>query len=287
MDLEVDVPGLPDIEPPINAKSSKTNKTVLLTKPPPRGPMLPPENKDLHVTIVVLPTLEKYSSVTRWGIKSREWGDHDGLSFMILEIKWVEAADAGAWARKKKGKVNGGNKFKLLVKEEEVRGEDEREKELFERVERGGGSEVVGRVGEVVVLEGVRDLRIEAEESFVRGDGAVSSGLKPVVGVGFKGVGMGSWWVGNHKNNDVEKENKEDKVEDEKEKSAEKEEAKPEQGSNADNGKAEEAADGISPATGTLMDVDEAEKEKVVVERDEGSKSQEAAAVVEVVEAVE
>lgn len=64
--------------------------------------MLVPPNRDLHITILILPQLEKYSSCTRFGIRSREWGGkhngytgvHDGLSFMILSIKWVDGVDS-------------------------------------------------------------------------------------------------------------------------------------------------------------------------------------------------
>lgn len=58
------------------------------------------ENRDMHVTLVILPTLRKYSSTTRFGIQSREFGgssgegrrqkQHDGLSFMIAGVRWVE-----------------------------------------------------------------------------------------------------------------------------------------------------------------------------------------------------
>jgi hypothetical protein len=78
-----------------------TNPDVL-SEPPKTGPMAVPPNRDLHVTIVILPLLEKYSSTVRFGIKSREFGGkigdgrglpqrsvHDGLSFMITGIRWV------------------------------------------------------------------------------------------------------------------------------------------------------------------------------------------------------
>jgi hypothetical protein len=71
-----------------------------LTCPPSTGPMQVPPNRDLHVTLVVLPNLVKYHSVTRFGITSREWGCshngrksiHDGLSFKVLEVRWVDGA---------------------------------------------------------------------------------------------------------------------------------------------------------------------------------------------------
>lgn len=59
-----------------------------------------PADRDLHVTLLILPPLEKYASSTRYGIQSREFGGtyngrksvHDGLSFMILSVRWVDGA---------------------------------------------------------------------------------------------------------------------------------------------------------------------------------------------------
>jgi hypothetical protein len=79
---------------------------MVLTEPPKTGPMAVPENRDLHVTLLILPLLQKYASTTRFGIKSREWGGrvaegtptaempphrsvHDGISFMVTGIRWV------------------------------------------------------------------------------------------------------------------------------------------------------------------------------------------------------
>ncbi|CRK28657.1 hypothetical protein BN1708_015302, partial [Verticillium longisporum] len=60
----------------------------------------------MQVTILILPRLEKYSSTVRFGVKSREWGGtyggrksvHDGISFMITAIRWVDNG-AGAQSR--------------------------------------------------------------------------------------------------------------------------------------------------------------------------------------------
>lgn len=159
-----------------NGKNIK-GKGMLLNKPPPKGPMVPLENKDLHITLLVLPTLEKYSSVTRFGLKSREWADnHDGLSFMILSIKWVDAGDIG------RGKM--GRRMRMIVAEEERKGEDERERELFENPRGHNAMDL--------------DVRVEAQESFVRGDGAA-----PLVGSRFKGLGAGSWWNKDKENKKV------------------------------------------------------------------------------------
>lgn len=86
-----------------NRSPSQTTYPDVLTEPPKTGPMPVPENRDLHVTLVILPLLQKYASTIRFAIKSREYGGriedgdgsqqrgvrHDGLSFMITGIRWV------------------------------------------------------------------------------------------------------------------------------------------------------------------------------------------------------
>lgn len=70
----------------------------VITAPPPSGPMGIPAHRDLHVNILILPRLTKYTSCTRYGITSREFGGqfgsrhsvHDGISYMVKCIRWVE-----------------------------------------------------------------------------------------------------------------------------------------------------------------------------------------------------
>ena len=84
----------------------------------PSSPMLPPAGKDLHLTLLILPTLEDYASRISHGIRSRPWGnDHDGLSYHIEKIAWVDekasqGEERGGEARRKRlrmttGKGNG------------------------------------------------------------------------------------------------------------------------------------------------------------------------------------
>jgi hypothetical protein len=87
----------------------------VLTEPPKNGPMPVPENRDLHVTLLILPRLEKYASTTRFGIKSREFGGpvgdeeahqraiHDGISFMVIGLRWV--TNGGASQNRLRGKA--------------------------------------------------------------------------------------------------------------------------------------------------------------------------------------
>ncbi|KAF4999407.1 hypothetical protein FDECE_11519 [Fusarium decemcellulare] len=85
-------------------RKKASNSTVdldsegLITAPPPSGPMSIPARRDLHINILILPRLVKYAASTRYGISSREFGGdyghrhavHDGISYMIKSVRWVE-----------------------------------------------------------------------------------------------------------------------------------------------------------------------------------------------------
>lgn len=70
----------------------------LITSAPAGGPMSIPPQRDLHINILILPRLVRYSASTRYGISSREFGGeygarhtvHDGISYMINSVRWVE-----------------------------------------------------------------------------------------------------------------------------------------------------------------------------------------------------
>jgi hypothetical protein len=55
----------------------------------------PRPGMDLHITLLVLPQLERYEETVRYGVKSRSWPEepnsapHDGVSFMVLNCEWV------------------------------------------------------------------------------------------------------------------------------------------------------------------------------------------------------
>lgn len=74
----------------------------------PRIPPVPPADKDLHITLLVLPRLDQYDASVLFGIKSRPWdGSHDGMSFQILRVDWVEEGagrgeERGGEARRKR-----------------------------------------------------------------------------------------------------------------------------------------------------------------------------------------
>ncbi|KAL2698222.1 hypothetical protein AAEP93_010932 [Penicillium crustosum] len=57
----------------------------------PRLPPIPPTDKDLHITLLVLPRVAQYDSTLMFGLKSRKWaGQHDGMSFKVHAVDWVD-----------------------------------------------------------------------------------------------------------------------------------------------------------------------------------------------------
>ena len=144
----------------------KSKKDVLLAEPPAKGPMLPLPGYDLHVTILVLPALEKYSSTVRFGIKSREWAaTHDGLSFMIMNIRWVNGASTTEEASGKGRRT----RMKLVLEENAI----DNDASWGGFLENGNGHRP--------------ENSISATESYVRGEGGA-----PLAEI--SGVGMKSWW---------------------------------------------------------------------------------------------
>lgn len=115
------------------AQSAPSPLTVL-TEPPKSGPMPVPPNRDLHVTLLVLPRLEKYASTTRFGIRSREFGGvvgaagepgeprqravHDGISFMVIGLRWV--THGAALQGRLRGKARRERMRKVLAEVEKI-----------------------------------------------------------------------------------------------------------------------------------------------------------------------
>lgn len=69
----------------------------------------PPDFSDVHITLLMLPPLASYVSTTQHHLRSREWnGTHDGMSFMIHRIDFVDEgkinrfAERGIAARKQR-----------------------------------------------------------------------------------------------------------------------------------------------------------------------------------------
>lgn len=76
------------------------NPSIDVKENVPESPPDPPADTDLHITLLVLPQLEKYTESARYGVKSRTWPEevkdapHDGVSFMVLDCEWVDEGSA-------------------------------------------------------------------------------------------------------------------------------------------------------------------------------------------------
>lgn len=74
--------------------------TTLTSKP--RKPVRPPvEFPDVHITVLILPSLESYASTTQHHVRSKPWEKvHDGMSFMIHRIDFVDEGAAGRYVER-------------------------------------------------------------------------------------------------------------------------------------------------------------------------------------------
>ena len=91
-----------------------TASTILTTRP--RRPVTAPPDLDAHITVLLLPPLGEYKSAVQHHVWSREWGGaHDGMSFMIFEVAFV---DEGAGSR---GVERSGRARKGRLRVEEAR----------------------------------------------------------------------------------------------------------------------------------------------------------------------
>jgi hypothetical protein len=88
-DVDVNLLGLESTNEHANGTNGSTDVAEgVLTN---RTPVLPPADKDLHITLLILPPLEQYDPSIMYGIKSRKWSsNHDGMSFKIEKIEWVD-----------------------------------------------------------------------------------------------------------------------------------------------------------------------------------------------------
>lgn len=67
----------------------------------PKKPVRIPEGYDAHITVLILPPLEKYTSTHQHHIWSREWEKtHDGMSYMIHSIDFVDEGPASRYTER-------------------------------------------------------------------------------------------------------------------------------------------------------------------------------------------
>lgn len=90
-----------------NEDTAEKEASMVLSSPP-VIPVDPLKGHDMHITLLILPTLQSYTGLVAHGMKSRSWNTrHDGLSFMIQRLAWVKekasrGEERGGEARRKR-----------------------------------------------------------------------------------------------------------------------------------------------------------------------------------------
>ncbi|KAF2464961.1 Rxt3-domain-containing protein [Lindgomyces ingoldianus] len=77
------------LDPRITAPNDANDAEETLERRP-AAPVPPPADIEAHIRLLILPRIEKYVGTVEYGISSRKSSNHDGLSFMIHQIRWVE-----------------------------------------------------------------------------------------------------------------------------------------------------------------------------------------------------
>lgn len=77
------------LDPRITAANEPGDAEDCLAKRP-AAPVTPPAEMELQIDLLILPRLDKYEGAVEYGISSRKSSMHDGLSFKIHRIRWVE-----------------------------------------------------------------------------------------------------------------------------------------------------------------------------------------------------
>lgn len=107
---------------------------------PPSKPLELTKGRDLKITCVVMPLLERYEDTARFGLKSRAWPEvadgapHDGVSFSILKVELVEIGAEerrmGRTGQSKRARLHA----QLLQRERATRLEKERVERMMKRI---------------------------------------------------------------------------------------------------------------------------------------------------------
>jgi hypothetical protein len=77
------------LDPRITAPNDPADAEGTLTKPP-TAPVTPPADMDLQIDLIILPQLQEYTGTVEYGISSHTGKAHEGLSFKIDKIRWVD-----------------------------------------------------------------------------------------------------------------------------------------------------------------------------------------------------
>ncbi|PSN63544.1 Rxt3-domain-containing protein [Corynespora cassiicola Philippines] len=77
------------LDPRLSAPNDPSDAEDTLSKAP-AAPVTPPADMDVQIDILILPRIQEYYGTVEYGISSRKSRNHDGLSFMVHRLRWVE-----------------------------------------------------------------------------------------------------------------------------------------------------------------------------------------------------
>lgn len=125
----------------------------------PDTPVEPASGKDAIITLLILPTLDRYTGSSRFGISSRTWPEtgktqHDGVSFAVLKVDFV----AGGVEGRRMGRKGVEKRARLKQELRERMEGERRRREMVDKIKqkgkltRGVKNAVVGTKGAVSKL---------------------------------------------------------------------------------------------------------------------------------------
>ncbi|KAK6528447.1 hypothetical protein TWF281_009687 [Arthrobotrys megalospora] len=130
------------------------------------------EKKDLLVKVVICGNLGEYKSVVRYGLKSRGWdGGHDGMGFMVEDVKWVDSTIGF-------GDVRGGKGVHERLKKWEAMRKSNDMVETLITTTKGKETEIKS-VGSRWLVKEVPEKKREEEKEHVEMDVDLKEGEKP------------------------------------------------------------------------------------------------------------
>ncbi|KAF2741007.1 Rxt3-domain-containing protein [Polyplosphaeria fusca] len=77
------------LDPRITAPNDASDAEPELKKVP-AAPVTPPADMELQIDLLILPRIHDYVGTVEYGMSSRRSSNHDGLSFMVHRMRWVE-----------------------------------------------------------------------------------------------------------------------------------------------------------------------------------------------------
>lgn len=91
-----------DNESEADGAADDSDEVPLILTEKPSKPIRPPADcPDAHITVLILPPLEAYASTMQHHLQSREWKKtHDGMSFMIHRIEFVDEGTSGRFTER-------------------------------------------------------------------------------------------------------------------------------------------------------------------------------------------